>query len=371
MEAMDFHTSCVRVKETEETVRKLDAHSQYTAWRHNTEHFGPVVERSAFSGAYKNFAIGAGASRELTPIPQMFQTVKFFHIQMKSDSELRHCANCLIAFSYTQMTLTFWAINIEVSKDWPLLCAPKMQMFANNLAKFAKSRKCIIIMYNCIIIMYNCDANVQLLKNTIPILPFRENVVRMGAGVSRPRKVIKVIIIATRVDIGVITVIVMQMKTPRGWRRLLKDGTASRTQCRAMPEERKKSRSQAKATVSQLHKGHTHPHPPHFLVCTFSFYLQCTTCSKAFSILHHSELHFNLQHAGGWGWGGGGGAEERGGEGGLLFGFLLSFFKIVFSSSFLFVVFVCLYVCWLVGWWWVVVVWGWVAWVILCVKNAT
>ena len=71
----------------------------------------------------------------------------------------------------------------------------------------------------------------------------------MGAGVSRPRKAIKVIVIATRVDIGVITVIVMQMKTPRGRRRLLKDGTASRTQCRAMPEEKKNSRSHAKAKI--------------------------------------------------------------------------------------------------------------------------
>ena len=195
-------------------------------------------------------------------------------------------------------------------------------MFTNNLAKFAKSRKCIIIMYNCIIIMYNCDANVQLLKNTIPILPFRENVVRMGAGVSRPRKVIKVIVIATRVDIGVITVIVMQMKTPRGWRRLLKDGTASRTQCRAMPEERKKSRSQAKATVSQLHKGHPPPHPPIFWCAPFP-----STCNVQHAVKHspfctiqNCILIYSMLV------GGGGGGQKKGGGDGVV----VWFFVVVF-----------------------------------------
>ena len=72
---MDFHTSCVRVKETERDSAKAWC-TQYTARRHNTQHFGPVVERSAFSGAYKNVVTGAGASRELTPIPQRFRTVQ-------------------------------------------------------------------------------------------------------------------------------------------------------------------------------------------------------------------------------------------------------------------------------------------------------
>ena len=191
-------------------------------------------------------------------------------------------------------------------KRWPFCVLKKCWHLSTILKKFQKQK---IHDHMC-----SCEANVQLLKNTIPILPFRENVVWMGAGVSRPRKAIKVIVIATRVDIGVITVIVMQMKTPRGRRRLLKDGTASRTQCRAMPEEKKNLKvtcqGQDLVTVSQSNRFFlcpSHPQPPLF---SFLFFLSffflpplSLICSlkHAWSILYFvciiHILYFNLRHA--------------------------------------------------------------------------